>query len=63
MEPPRPAIDPRDELGQAFDAQVVPTLFLLDRNGELRFSHAGFAQGDEDEITRSVERLLTEGLR
>ena len=40
----------------AYHNRYWPTLYLVDRSGELVFSHAG--EGAYDEIERTVERLL-----
>ena len=36
----------------------MPTLFIIDQNGIVRFVKAGYLAGDEDEIERAVASLL-----
>ena len=53
--------DARHKLVEAADVPTMPTSFLIDRAGNIRFVHAGF---DRDQTTRQyvkeIERLLQE---
>jgi thiol-disulfide isomerase/thioredoxin len=53
--------DARQKLVAAADVPTLPTSFLIDRSGKIRFAHAGF---DRDETTRQyvkeIEQLLQE---
>jgi len=53
--------DARQKLVAAADIGTMPTSFLIDRSGKIRFIHAGF---DRDETTRQyvkeIEQLLGE---
>jgi hypothetical protein len=37
---------------------VLPTLFILDAQGKLVYTHEGFAPGDEKIIEKEIENLL-----
>jgi thiol-disulfide isomerase/thioredoxin len=53
--------DPQQKLVAAADVPTMPTSFLIDRSGRIRFIHAGF---DRDQTTRlyekEIEQLLQE---
>jgi hypothetical protein len=36
----------------------MPTLFIIDKSGLVRFVHAGFRAGDQDQITAAIDSLL-----
>lgn len=50
------ALDHKGEAAKAFDVQGMPTSFLIDRDGQIRFVHAGYTtktlSGYHDEIVR-----------
>jgi thiol-disulfide isomerase/thioredoxin len=39
---------------------VMPTTFVIDKHGALRFTHAGYADGARDTIETEVQSLLAE---
>lgn len=52
-----------DEAGLAlalYRVEGMPTHFILDRNGQVRRSHMGFKEGDQQEIEQQVRQLLNE---
>jgi peroxiredoxin len=54
------AADPRGDCAEAFGVQVMPSGFLIDRKGLVRFVVRGFSQRDAEEVRRMAERLLAE---
>jgi thiol-disulfide isomerase/thioredoxin len=52
--------DPGDALAKAFDVQAMPSGYLADRRGVVRFVHRGFTSGTEAAIEREVAALLEE---
>ena len=42
----------------AYDVQAWPTMFLLDKQGRIRWKHVG--EGDYDETERVIQKLLAE---
>lgn len=42
----------------AYDVQAWPTMFLLDKQGRIRWKHVG--EGDYDETERLIQKLLAE---
>src|SRR4051812_48230908 len=53
--------DPRHRLVAAADIRTMPTSFLIDRFGKIRFVHAGFdPDKTKREYVREIEQLLRE---
>lgn len=50
--------DPRAEVPRALGATAMPTLFLLDRSGKIRWKHDGFQRGDEALVRAQVTGLV-----
>lgn len=45
-------------VAQCWKVQTMPSTYIIDREGVLRFQHAGWRDGDADVIAREVESLL-----
>jgi peroxiredoxin len=45
-------------LAQRYRINSMPTLFIIDKNGLVRFVHQGFRPGDEDQIDRAIQSLM-----
>ena len=43
-----------------FGVAAMPSSYLIDRNGAIRFTHRGFREGDAGELRAQVEQLLAE---
>jgi peroxiredoxin len=53
--------DARHKLVAAADIRTLPTSFLIDRAGKIRFVHAGFdAERTKREYVKEIEQLLRE---
>ena len=52
------AWDQGNAISQRYNLDKMPTSFVLDKKGIVRFVHGGYADGEEDEIDREVEQLL-----
>ena len=52
--------DSGGEVGRLFEADSLPTLVLIDRDGRVRRVFAGYRRGDEQSQRREVESLLRE---
>jgi cytochrome c biogenesis protein CcmG, thiol:disulfide interchange protein DsbE len=44
----------------AWKAATMPATYLLDRHGALRFTHLGYAAGDEVVVDKEIQALLAE---
>ncbi len=53
------AEDPEMVTWRAYDNQYWPAKYLIDREGRVRYFHAG--EGDEDQVEQAVRDLLSEG--
>jgi thiol-disulfide isomerase/thioredoxin len=52
--------DPSASVPRALGATAMPTLFLIDRSGVIRWRHGGFERGDDQLIRGEVTKLLAE---
>ena len=52
--------DPNSEVATDLNVSVFPTLYIINTNNEIVFSHEGFRPGDEILIRSELERLLKE---
>lgn len=43
-----------------FGVAAMPSSYLIDRNGAVRFVHKGFREGDAGELRAQVQQLLAE---
>lgn len=53
--------DPEGRSAKAFGLEGMPTSFVIDRAGRLRFVHSGFTPSTVDSYRREIESLLDEG--
>lgn len=52
--------DRKKEVVAAYDVQTMPTTFVIDQNGRIRFINAGFEAEKFQEYKRQVQKLLIE---
>jgi len=52
------ATDPAGALPQMFGLETMPTSYLIDRQGVVRYVHRGYRAGDEVEIRKRIRELL-----
>jgi peroxiredoxin len=52
------AWDEGQVVARQYGPDKMPTSFMLDRNGIVRYVHSGFRSGDEDDIEAEVQALL-----
>jgi peroxiredoxin len=53
--------DPEGALPVRFGVQTMPTSFLIDREGVIRYVHRGFRKGDEDVLRARIRELMGRG--
>lgn len=51
-------LDPDRQLMDALHANVLPTLLIFNKKGEMVYLHEGFKAGDEKEIKDQIKNLL-----
>lgn len=49
--------DVKRELQKALNFQTIPQTFLLDKNGEIAYTHSGYSPGDEYELEEEIKKL------
>lgn len=55
------ASDPEGRLPERFGIATMPTSFLIDRRGVVRYVHEGFRRGDIRQLRRRIQDLLETG--
>ncbi len=50
--------DPEGKLPERFELSAMPTSYLIDRNGVIRYIHEGFERGDENTLRSRILSLL-----
>lgn len=52
------AWDDGQALGHRYQVQAMPSTYVIDRRGVVRFVHRGFHEGDEQRLESEVQELL-----
>jgi thiol-disulfide isomerase/thioredoxin len=55
--------DPKGASPKAFNVRGMPTSFVIDRQGEIRYTHQGYSQGIDATYRRELDALLAEPAR
>jgi thiol-disulfide isomerase/thioredoxin len=55
--------DPTGDIASAFGVTGMPSSILIDRNGKVRFQHAGFSPKNEEQYENDLRTLLDEQAR
>ena len=50
--------DPESKAVAAYDAETMPSSFILDKQGVIRFVHSGFQNHDPENWRKEIESLL-----
>jgi thiol-disulfide isomerase/thioredoxin len=50
--------DPKGAVPASYGLETMPTSYLVDRSGVVRYVHEGFRDGDIDEIRRQIRRWM-----
>lgn len=54
------ALDPEGTAASTFDVATMPSEFVIDRHGVVRFVHSGYHPDDMDALEKEVSQLLDE---
>jgi cytochrome c biogenesis protein CcmG/thiol:disulfide interchange protein DsbE len=54
------AWDGDKSIARAYSPETMPSTFLIDKQGIVRFAHVGFREGEEVELDREVQELLAQ---
>ena len=52
------AADPKGRLPVQFGVETMPTSYLIDGDGVIRYVHRGFSRGDGSKLREEIRRLL-----
>jgi peroxiredoxin len=52
------ASDPKGRLPGQYGVDTMPTSYLIDRDGVIRYVHRGFQRGDSEELRKKIRALL-----
>jgi thiol-disulfide isomerase/thioredoxin len=55
--------DPRGKSPKAFKVQGMPSSFVIDRRGEIRYTHQGYPQGIDAAYRQELDALVAEPVR
>jgi thiol-disulfide isomerase/thioredoxin len=50
--------DQGNSISQRYQLEKMPTSYVVDKKGMIRFVHGGYTEGEEEEIARQVDELL-----
>jgi peroxiredoxin len=54
------AWDHNKSVAGSYEPPAMPTSFVIDKNGLVRFVHAGYRPGDEKQIETEIQQLIAE---
>jgi len=54
------AWDSQKSAAKLYNLPTMPSSFVIDRRGRVRYAHAGYRDGEEDQLERELKRLLRE---
>lgn len=52
--------DTKNEVSKLYNLVAMPSTVLVDRNGKIRFIHAGYVAGDEQKYDKWIRELIRE---
>ncbi|WP_329904997.1 TlpA disulfide reductase family protein [Porphyromonas pogonae] len=51
-------LDTNSDLMRAMNVSMVPTIFVVDKNGKIVYRHAGYTEGSENELIKQVKNCM-----
>lgn len=55
-----PVLHADSEIQSNYGVSGIPTVYIIDRQGSIRFHHVGYGPGGEKQLEKEVEQLLVE---
>lgn len=52
--------DPANSVSKKYDVVAMPTTVMIDRNGNMRYLHKGYKEGDEKQYRSMIKQLVRE---
>ena len=53
-------LDGKNEVSKQYNVNAMPSTYLIDRDGKVRYIHRGYLPGYEDEYQKQVRELIRE---
>lgn len=50
--------DPKGEIAEQFQVEAMPSTYLFNRDGVVKYLHRGFRKGDEEKLQSYINQLL-----
>ncbi|WP_428265411.1 TlpA family protein disulfide reductase [Haliangium sp.] len=54
----RAVFEPTGASAESYDPPTMPTTYVIDGRGVVRYRHKGYRGGDEDELAKQLDKLL-----
>ena len=54
------AYDPQGDVPKAYKVSVVPSLYLINRDGDIVYSHKGFRASENEKLEVKIKQFLSE---
>jgi len=54
-------LDTNNDAKRLYNVAVVPTIFLINRAGEIAYHHVGYRPGDEVALEKEIQKVLGQG--
>ena len=54
------AYDPQGDVPKAYKVSVVPSLYLINRDGDIVYSHKGFRVSENEKLEARIKQFLSE---
>ena len=52
--------DTTSNVSKMYSVQAMPTTVIIDRNGKMRYLHAGYKSGYEKDYKKQIKKLIRE---
>ena len=53
-------LDPTHEVSEKYEVEEMPSTYIIDRDGNLRYTHQGFPAGFDDVFLKQIRELMAE---
>jgi thiol-disulfide isomerase/thioredoxin len=53
-------LDPEAKIPSDYNLDSMPSVFIIDKNGVVKYIHIGFLSGDKEKYKKEIETLLSE---
>ncbi len=53
-------LDPEAKIPSDYNLDSMPSAFVIDKNGVVKYIHIGFLSGDKEKFKNEIETLLSE---